>query len=108
MATVQAPAAPHLLLHGIRWRTYLRLLRAFAEYRSVRLTYDRGALEIMSPLLEHELPADLLGRCVNVLTEELGVEIKAAGSTTLRRRRKRRGLEPDRSWWIANEPRMRG
>jgi Uma2 family endonuclease len=108
MSTVQAPAAQHLLLHDIDWRTYTRLLHVFAEHRSIRLTYDRGALEIMSPMLEHELPADLLGRFVNVLTEELGIEIKAAGSTTLRRRRKRRGLEPDRSWWIANEARVRG
>src|SRR5262249_49728729 len=47
-------------------------------------------------------------RFVVVLTEELGLGIRAGGSTTLRRRRLRRGLEPDRCWWIANEPAMRG
>ena len=31
----------------------------FEESPSIRLTYDRGALEIMSPLLEHESFADL-------------------------------------------------
>jgi Uma2 family endonuclease len=95
------------VLHAIDWRTYSRLLRIFAHRSGVRMTYDRGNLEIMTPLLEHESPADLLGRFVVVLTEELGVEVKAGATTTLRRRRKRRGLEPDRCWWIANEPAMR-
>lgn len=108
MATVSVPRRQRLVLHGIDWRTYSRLLRVFDDCCRMRLTYDRGVLEIMSPLMEHESPADLLGRFVVVLTEELGLPIKAAGSTTLRRRRKARGLEPDRSWWIANESRVRG
>jgi Uma2 family endonuclease len=97
-----------MVLSGVGWRTYTRLLYVFAEYRSVRLTYDRGELEIMSALREHESDADMLGRFVVVLTEELGLPINAGGSVTLRRRRKQRGLEPDRCWWIANELRMRG
>lgn len=107
MSTVSVPSGQRLLLTGVDWQSYGRLRRLF-DNRGLRLTYDRGALEIMSPLLAHESPADLLGRFVVVLTEELGLPIKAAGSTTLRRRRRRRGLEPDRSWWITNEPRVRG
>jgi Uma2 family endonuclease len=107
MASVSAPATQGLVLHDVDWGTYGRLLRAFGE-RRLRLTYDRGVLEIMSPLLEHESDVDLLGRLVVVLTEELGLPIKAAGSATLRRRGRRRGIEPNRAWWIANEPRVRG
>jgi len=95
-------------LHAVDWHTYGRLLRAFAERPAMRLTYDRGVLEIMSPLQEHEGGAYLLGRFVDTLTEELGLTVKADGSTTFRRRRQRRGLEPDNSYWIANEPRVRG
>lgn len=102
------PRRRSIVLHGIDWRTYSRLLRAFENRSGIRLTYDRGELEIMSPLLEHESPADLLGRFVIVLTEELGLEVRSGGSTTLLRRRRRRGLEPDRCWWIASEPLMRG
>jgi Uma2 family endonuclease len=109
MATVHhPPSGRSVVLHGIDWRTYSRLLRALENRSGVRLTYDRGELEITAPLLEHESPADLLGRFVVVLTEEQGVEVKAGGTTTLRRRRRRRGLEPDRCWWIASEPLMRG
>src|SRR5437899_1434050 len=99
--------AKHLLLTDIDWRTYSRLLRVFAERPSIRLTYDRGKLEIMSPLLEHESGADLLGRFVVVLTEEFDLPIKSGRSTTFRQRRKKRGLEPDNSYWIANEPKVR-
>jgi Uma2 family endonuclease len=108
MSLATAPALGHLLLSGIDWRTYTRLLHIFAEHPSVRLTYDRGVLEIMSPLPEHESDADMLGRFVVVMTEELGLPIKAGRSTTFRRRPKRRGLEPDNSYWITSEPRVRG
>jgi Uma2 family endonuclease len=108
MATVQAPPGQRLILHGIDWRTYGRLLRAFAERPSVRLTYDRGTLEIMSPLHEHESDGRFLGRLAVTLTEELGLPVKAGGSTTFRRRRRRRGLEPDDCYWIAHEPPVRG
>lgn len=108
MSTAQIPASRRMVLHGVDWRTYSRLLRVFAERPSVRLAYDRGDLEIMSPLHEHESDADLLGRMVVVLTEELGLPIKAGRSTTFRRAKKQRGIEPDNSYWIANEPRVRG
>jgi Uma2 family endonuclease len=108
MSTVQTLANRCLVLHGVDWRTYSQLLRAFAERPSVRLTYDRGVLEIMSPLLEHDTDGRLLARFVTTLTEELGLPVLSAGSTTFRRRKRRRGLEADESFWIANEPQVRG
>src|SRR5437660_9856887 len=87
---------------------YSRLLRAFAERPGMRLTYDRGELEIMSPLLEHDDDGRFLGDLVFVLTEELGMPLKRGGSTTLRRRLRRRGIEADECFWIANAHRMAG
>lgn len=110
MSTVAAAPVvrDRLLLDNVDWPTYTRLLRIFAERPAYRLTYDRGSLEIMSPLSEHESNVIFLGRLVITLTEELDLPIKEGGSTTLRRRRRQRGLEPDRCYWIANEPAMRG
>lgn len=104
----QLPVGQWLRLSGIDWRTYSRLLRIFAEQPGVRLTYDRGELEIMSPLLEHDDDGRFLGDLVFVLTEELGLPLKRGGSTTLRRRLKRRGIEADECFWIANAHRMAG
>lgn len=108
MSTLSLPAVQSLLLEDIDWKTYTRLLRAFAERRSLRLTYDCGSLEIMTLTHEHESYAHLLGRFVVVLTEEFGLPIKGGGSTTFRRRKRRKGLEADESYWIANEPLVRG
>jgi Uma2 family endonuclease len=92
----------------VSWTEYTRMLRAFEARPNWRLTFDRGVLEIMSPRPEHESDADFLGRLVVVLTEELDLPIKAARSTTFRRRRLKRGIEADHSWWITNEGRVRG
>jgi Uma2 family endonuclease len=103
----QAAPAP-AVLHDIDWRMYSRLLRIFEEKRGFRLTYDRGTLEIMSPSWEHEAPAMLLATFIDVLTEELRLPRRGGGSVTLRRKLKRRGLEPDKCYWLASTPQMRG
>jgi hypothetical protein len=54
MAGVRIPAGQSLILSGVDWRAYGRFLRLFAERPAFRLTYDRGVLEIMSPLLGHD------------------------------------------------------
>ena len=109
MSTVQKAVTTRQEIHLslVDWRTYTRLLRAFADRRDIRLTYDRGELEIMSPLRKHERLGRLLARLVETLTEELGLPIESAKSTTLRRRKKQRGLEPDDCFWIVNEPLIR-
>jgi Uma2 family endonuclease len=108
MSTVAPPTGQSSgVLRGIDWRTYTRLLRVLHE-RRFRLTYDRGTLEIMSPLWEHEGPADLLGCFVVVLTEELHLPRRAGRSVILRRRKKQRGLEPDNCYWIASAPLLHG
>jgi hypothetical protein len=104
----QPPPGSCLRLSGVDWRTYSRLLRAFAERPGIRLTYDRGELEITSPTLEHDDDGRVLGTFVFVLTEELGLPLKHGGSTTLRRRLRRRGIEADECFWIANAHRMAG
>jgi hypothetical protein len=35
-----------LLLTGVDWRTYQRLLHVFEERRHLRITYDRGMLDL--------------------------------------------------------------
>jgi Uma2 family endonuclease len=108
MSTVQSPSEQRFLLQDIPWPTYERFLRLLADRLSIRLTYDRGTLELLSPSHEHENQTYLLARLVDALTEELNLPVKGGRSTTFRRRKKQRGLEPDSCWWIANEPLVRG
>lgn len=104
---VQAATVRRLVLDGVSWREYSRFLRAF-EHRRLRLTYDRGRLEIMAPTFAHEGDGRFLGHMVRILADELNRPIAGGGSTTFRRRRRRRGLEPDDCFWIANEQKIRG
>src|ERR1700674_3812031 len=107
--TVQhAPVGRCLRLSCGYWPTYSRLLRIFAERPGMRLTYDRGELEIMSPLLQHDDGSWFLGDMVFILTEELGLPLKRGGSTTMRRRKRKKGIEADTCYWIANAHRMAG
>lgn len=102
------PVGQWLRLSDVDWVTYTRLLRVFAERPSVRLTYDRGELEIMSPSLKHDDDGRFLGDLVVALTEELDLPLKRGGSTTLRRRKRKKGIESDECFWIANAHRMAG
>ena len=108
MATIQTRRSRNMVLENIDWRTYSRLTRVFADRPGVRLTFDRGRLEIRSPLPAHETAAYLLGRFIDTITEQLSLPVKAGRSTTFRRRRRQRGLEADNSYWIANEAKVRG
>jgi Uma2 family endonuclease len=107
-AITQRPTTGSVLLSAVDWKEYKRFLRMFAERPGIRLTYDRGELEIMAPSFEHEDYCDFLGRLVLVLTEELRMPIRHGGSVTLRRRKWKRGLESDRCYWIKHEAQMRG
>jgi Uma2 family endonuclease len=108
VSTLSFPAGQKLLLHDIDWKTYERFLRALADRPSLRLTYDRGSLEIMTLSHEHESISYFLSRLIDALTEELGLPVKGGRSTTFRRQKRRRGLEPDGCWWIASEALVRG
>lgn len=101
--STEAPASTlPLRLSHVSWKTYSRLLRAFEDVPGVRLTYDRGELEIMSPSFRHDRRGHLLNRFVCAITEELDLPVVGGRSTTLRRRAKQRGLEPDDCFWIAS------
>lgn len=106
MPTTPTMSDSRVLLTGISWETYERLLDELS-HRRLRLTYDRGDLEIMAPSFRHEHWKTLLGRAVEAMTAELDLEIKSGGSTTLERRDLEKGLEPDECYWVQHEPAVR-
>jgi Uma2 family endonuclease len=92
----------------VDWKTYTRLLKVFDDRPRLRLTYDRGNLEIMVPSDEHEIDATFLARIVVILTEDFRLSIRTGGSTTLKRKRMKKGLEPDKCFWIASAAKVAG
>lgn len=103
MTTTLPKNTNRILLGNISWQTYQALLKDIEEQPAIRLTYDRGQLEIMTPLDPHESYKKLMGRFVEALTEELSIEIRSLGSKTCKREDLARGLEPDQCYYIQNE-----
>jgi Uma2 family endonuclease len=102
------PAEQRVVFFNLSWQKYEQILEALSENRAVRLTYDRGTLEITMPLEEHEHTGRLIELFIRILVEELGLEIKTLGSTTLKRSDLDRSPEPDNCYYIQNEPKVRG
>ena len=108
MITTSTPAEQRTVLHNISWQTFETLLKETGEDRGSRFAYDCGTLEIMTPLYEHENPKVQFDRFILVLAEELEIEIKSAGSMTLKRKATNQGIEPDNCYYIQTEPTVRG
>jgi Uma2 family endonuclease len=102
-ATLTQTPQAGFLLKNISWQTYESLVNELAEQPGIRLTYDRGNLEIMTPSAPHEGSKKILGRFVESVSEELNIEIRSLGSLTCRREDLARGLEPDQCYYIQNE-----
>ncbi|MGB3612207.1 MAG: Uma2 family endonuclease [Elainellaceae cyanobacterium] len=92
----------------VDWERFQTIFDALGSDRTAQLTYYSGLLEIMTPLEPHENASGLLGQFVEIVTEELGLTIKTMGSTRLARQDLGSSAEPDKGYYIANEPLVRG
>jgi Uma2 family endonuclease len=108
MAIAQDIQEQRMVLYNLGWDTYERLLRDHANASAPRFTYDRGMLEIMSPLPEHERLNRAVELLIAVIAEETGVEVYSLGSTTFMREDLQRGFEPDSSFYTRNLNRIQG
>jgi len=103
-----APTEQRVIVHSVSWGTYERLLTDLANQSSTRLTYDRGRLEIMCPLPEHEECNRTIALLVEVLAEEMHIDVRNFGSTTFRRADLARGFEPNSCFYIQHEADISG
>lgn len=97
-----------VLIENVDWQAYEAIGEAFRDRANIRLTYDRGRLEIMTLSAEHERLKILIGYLIQVLAEETALRICSFGSTTYKRDILERGLEPDQCFYYRNLARVRG
>ncbi len=93
---------------NVSWEVYERLLNALSQTTSVRVFYDQGRLEAMSPLGMHEKPAKVLQALITAIRYEFDIEIESYGQTTLRKQLKAKGAEPDESFYIQHAAQVIG
>src|SRR5579864_3076380 len=80
------PQGGMLVLDDVSWEEYDRLVEELAE-RHLRVSYDCGKLQVVSPLREHEAYKDSIYRMVCVYCEMKKIQLETCGSTTWRRRK---------------------
>jgi Uma2 family endonuclease len=105
---IQVPPGQRVLLQDVNWQEFETILADLGEHRATRIAYDRGILEIMTPLPEHEYDKEIIGDLLKALLEELNIEFISLGSTTFKNQAMAQGIEPDQCFYIKNEARIRG
>lgn len=100
MATVLSPTDQRVIMTGVSWQTYERLLADFRDSHAARMAFDQGTLEIMAPSFAHERPLHLIVQIIEIIAEVHNMDMVSAGSTTFKRENLGRGFEPDASFYI--------
>ncbi len=94
------------VLYEVAWHTYMEL-REIPENYHLRMTYDQGALEIVSPSPRHEKYARYIDYIIGIWTEELNIPICGLRQMTCKREDLAKGLEPDDCYYVQNEAKVR-
>ena len=97
------PDGAMLRVEGVSWNEYERLVGELqGTWPGVRVTYNHGRLEIMSPTYEHEDYKGFISSLARIVSEEMGVTLQAAGATTYKQELLLQGSEPDESFYVQN------
>ncbi|NET03934.1 MAG: Uma2 family endonuclease [Symploca sp. SIO2B6] len=107
-AELQPVGEQRVVLRGLSWEAYLQIWDALPQFRSSRLSYDHGILEITVPLEEHEFLSRLIEQFIVTLVELMGLRMKTMGSTTMNYPRLKKGAEPNNAYYIQNQPLVKG
>ncbi|MDM3848148.1 MAG: Uma2 family endonuclease [Aphanizomenon gracile PMC649.10] len=105
---IHVPPGQRVILENVTWKELETIIEELGEHRAARIAYDRGILEIMSPLPEHEFDKEIISDLVKALLEQLDVEFISLGSTTFKNQFMAQGIEPDQCFYIQNEAVIRG
>jgi len=88
-----------VVIFGVPWLTYV-IVNDAIEKGNVKVSYLRGALEIMTKGPRHETGKKFLARLLEMWSIEADVPIQGHGEKTLRNKLKEAGLEPDECYII--------
>lgn len=101
-------AGDSLELTDVTWSDYEHLLDQLDARPALRVSYDRGRLEIVTTTPLHEMDSDLLLLIAFTTANRLGLRFESRGHTTLKVEKFRQGAEPDTCFYVGNAHRLRG
>lgn len=85
----------------VDWDGYVKVLDALAPNR-IRITYDGGRLELMSPSPEHERIKAQFSCILEALFLGFSIDFLNGGSTTFKSKLMDKGFEPDECYWLTH------
>jgi Uma2 family endonuclease len=108
-AIAHLPAGGTLVFTDVPWEEYEELVDDhLGDFHGVRICYDHGRMEIMSPSSDHENFKELITALVRVLADETGLALESLGSTTYKQEWRASGVEPDGCSYVHNAARIIG
>ena len=107
-AIAHLPAGATLRLPCVSWEEYEALLSDLTDWPGMRVSYDAGKVEVMSPSPEHEEYKEFIYSLARVISEESGITLETRGSATFRRKSLAKGAEPDTCFYVQNASRVIG
>ena len=99
-AAEHLPNGASLVVHQLEWDDYERVLEGLEERRNLRIDYDSGRLEIVSPSHSHARYDHLIGDLVIAFCEVFRLKVEGFTVVTWKKKALRKGVEPDRSFYI--------
>ncbi|MGA2230583.1 MAG: Uma2 family endonuclease [Tepidisphaeraceae bacterium] len=96
-----APTEGQIVLDDVSWEFYENLLKEIGDGH-LRVTYDNGNLEIVSPQLNRERYGCWISMLIDWMAFERSIEITGTGSATFRIASLKKGLEPDKCFYVKN------
>jgi Uma2 family endonuclease len=114
MAKQPTPTEKRVVLPGVSWQQFETLLDELGTSRTARLTYeaskgsrDRGKLEMMTPLEEHDRCNRLIESLIMVIAEETQMAVYSGGSILLKRADLGCAIQPEAVYFVGEPIRLR-
>jgi Uma2 family endonuclease len=98
-----SPNEQRIVLSQVNWAKFEVLLSEMGEGRFTHLTYDRGSLELMTPLAEHERSSKLIESLLLLLSDELKQPMLVRRPLLLKRVELQQAVEPDLGCFCGSE-----
>ncbi|HEY9619497.1 MAG TPA: Uma2 family endonuclease [Crinalium sp.] len=97
-----------VVLPDVSWQQFEKLLQELGSDRTARLTYDRGKLEMMTPLPEHDRCTKLIESLILVLVDELHLTIETVAPILLQAADRGRVTELNAGYYFDASPVLMG
>ncbi|HEU4389465.1 MAG TPA: Uma2 family endonuclease [Blastocatellia bacterium] len=89
-----------VLFHNATWNDYEELIAQVGEAAGLRISFNDGTLKVMTLSHKHEQLVRFIDGLVSTVRLRLSINILFFGSATRRTRKKKKGVEPDGSFYV--------